>query len=102
MAESSDHEKRLNMELENRLHLYENNLDIHAFEHMLDNPSDGYKFYWLEAILKLLTCHSERRRFTFAEIGNQMIADAYFSANEYHLSLGFGKDVSGLQRTACL
>lgn len=34
---------------------YYNHLDIEGFSLMMKNPSYCYKFYWLEAIVNLLT-----------------------------------------------
>lgn len=33
---------------------YRNDLDTGKFARMLDDPSQCYKFYWLEAILNLM------------------------------------------------
>ena len=48
------------MELE--LHsdlIYKNNLDTDKFARMLNDPSQCYKFYWLEAIVNLITITEE-------------------------------------------
>ena len=34
--------------------LYSNKLDVKKFERLISNNSQGYKFYWLEAILRIL------------------------------------------------
>ena len=35
--------------------LYSNKLDVKKFENLLSNNDQGYKFFWLEAILELVT-----------------------------------------------
>lgn len=60
------------MELE--LHsdlIYKNNLDTDKFARMLNDPSQCYKFYWLEAIVNLITITEED--LTFDQIINEMI-----------------------------
>ena len=57
------------MELE--LHsdlIYKNNLDTDKFARMLNDPSQCYKFYWLEAIVNLITITEED--LTFDQIIN--------------------------------
>lgn len=34
---------------------YYNQLDIEGFSHMMKDPSYCYKFYWLEAIVRLIS-----------------------------------------------
>lgn len=34
---------------------YYNTLDIEGFSHMMKDPSYCYKFYWLEAIVQLIS-----------------------------------------------
>ena len=34
---------------------YQNNLDIEGFSNMMKDPSYCYKFYWLEAIVNLIS-----------------------------------------------
>ena len=83
--------------------VYENNLDIESFTHMLDDPTECYKFYWLEAIVDLVK--EGKSLLYFDEIIDQMIADAWYSVNEYHLHLGprdrEGKIVNSLERAVC-
>ena len=64
---------------------YYNKLDIEGFSLMMKNPSYCYKFYWLEAIVQLI---SEGRTFaTYDDIINEMIANAWFPVLEYHVHL---------------
>lgn len=39
---------------------YENTLDIEGFAQMMKDPSYCYKFYWLEAIVDLISRESRR------------------------------------------
>lgn len=66
--------------------IYENNLDTGKFSRMLDDPSQCYKFYWLEAILTLIAITDDD--LTFDEIINEMICAAWYSVTTYHLHLG--------------
>lgn len=75
------------MELE--LHsdlIYKNNLDTDKFARMLNVPSQCYKFYWLEAIINLITITDED--LSFDQIINEMIWEAWHSVTRYHLHLG--------------
>ena len=51
---------------------YYNHLDIEGFSLMMKNPSYCYKFYWLEAIVNLISEGVSKT--TFDEIINEMIA----------------------------
>ena len=79
---------------------YVNKLDIESFIHMLDDPSECYKFYWLDALLKLFSRGDTQ--ITFDDIINVMIAGAWYSVVEYHLHLGpknsNGKVMNSLER----
>ena len=64
---------------------YHNTLDIEAFALMMKDPSFCYKFYWLEAIVNLISegvCET-----TFDEIINEMICNAWYSVREFHIHL---------------
>lgn len=69
---------------------YYNTLDIDGFALMLKDPSYCYKFYWLEAIVKLVS--EGVKDATFNEIIDEMISNAWYSVREYHIHL------SGIQR----
>ena len=47
---------------------YYNSLDIEGFSLMMKDPSYSYKFYWLEAIVKLISENKEKT--TFDEVIN--------------------------------
>ena len=55
---------------------YYNSLDIEAFSQMMKNPSYCYKFYWLEAIVRLISENVTET--TFDEIIDEMIANAWY------------------------
>lgn len=79
---------------------YKNDLNIDSFIHMLDDTTECYKFYWLDALLKLFSLG--KTEIVFDELINQMIADAWYSVVEYHLHLGTknasGKIMNNLER----
>ena len=79
---------------------YYNTLDIRSFSQMLKDPSYCYKFYWLEAIVNLISAGVTET--TFGEIIDEMICSAWYSVREFHIHLsGLGGDGSvrdGLER----
>ena len=64
---------------------YYNNLDIEGFSQMMKDPSFCYKFYWLEAIVKLIAANVTET--TFDAIIDEMIANAWYSVREFHVHL---------------
>ena len=72
--------------------IYDCNLNIDGFIHMLDDPTECYKFYWLDAIMQLIA--QGKTEFTFDEIVSGMIADAWYSVSVCHLKMGT-KDKNG-------
>ena len=52
---------------------------------MMSSPSYCYKFYWLEAIVQLISAN--RTEATYGEIINKMIVNAWFPVQEYHIHL---------------
>lgn len=64
---------------------YYNKLDIEGFSLMMKNPSYCYKFYWLEAIVQLIS--EGRTEVSYDEIINEMITNAWFPVLEYHIHL---------------
>lgn len=78
---------------------YYNNLDIDAFSLMMKNPSYCYKFYWLEAIVQLIT--EDVKETSFNEIIDEMIANAWYTVLEFHIHLSGmieGQIKDGLER----
>ena len=64
---------------------YYNTLDIRSFLLMLKDPSYCYKFYWLEAIVNLIS--EDVSETTFDEIIDEMICNAWYSVREFHIHL---------------
>ena len=64
---------------------YYNKLDIEGFSHMMKDPSYCYKFYWLEAIVQLIT--EDVTETTFDAVINEMICNAWYSVIEFHIHL---------------
>lgn len=52
---------------------------------MMKDPSYGYKFYWLEAIVNLISL--EVRQTTFDAVIDEMITNAWYSVREFHIHL---------------
>lgn len=79
---------------------YYNKLDIPSFLLMLKDPSYCYKFYWLEAIVNLIS--EDITETTFNEIIDEMICNAWYSVREFHIHLsGLGPNgevKDGLER----
>ena len=67
--------------------LYSNKLDVKQFENLLSNNDQGYKFFWLEAILKLIA--QNKQLFTFEDVIDEMIVGAWRMVTHYHLRLGY-------------
>lgn len=79
---------------------YYNTLDIPGFALMLKDPSYCYKFYWLEAIVYLIS--EDIIETTFDSVIDEMICNAWYSVREFHIHLsGLGMDgdvKDGLER----
>ena len=65
--------------------LYSNKLDVKKFESLLSNNDQGYKFFWLEAILKSIA--RNKQLFTFEDVIDEMIVGAWRMVTHYHLHL---------------
>lgn len=65
---------------------YSEELNIGYLSRLFDNTSNCYKFFWFQAILRKVD--GTHCRFTFEELINEMIADAWYMVTEYHLRLG--------------
>lgn len=74
---------------------YYNELDIQGFSQMLKDPSFCYKFYWLEAIVNLIS--EGITETTFDAIIDEMIANAWYSVREFHIHLS-GLQADGMVR----
>ena len=78
---------------------YYSTLDIESFFLMMKDPSYCYKFYWLEAIVKLISRDVEET--TFNELIDEMIVNAWYSVCEFHIHLSGiqnGEVRDGLER----
>lgn len=64
---------------------YYNQLDIEGFSHMMKDPSYCYKFYWLEAIVQLIS--EGVTETTFDAVIDEMICNAWYSVREFHIHL---------------
>ncbi|MDO4961236.1 MAG: hypothetical protein Q4E57_05195 [Eubacteriales bacterium] len=60
---------------------YYNKLDIDGFSHMMKDPSYCYKFYWLEAIVQLISRNVRQTTFAsvYAWAGEQAKEDSAIS-----------------------
>ncbi len=65
---------------------YSDQLNIGYLSRLFDNTTNCYKFFWFQAILKKLD--SEHQSFTFDELIDEMIIDAWYMVTEFHLRLG--------------
>jgi hypothetical protein len=65
---------------------YSEELNIGYLSRLFDNTTNCYKFFWFQAILRKID--RENNRFSFNELINEMIADAWYMVTEYHLRLG--------------
>ena len=74
---------------------YHNTLDIAGFSHMMKDPSYCYKFYWLEAIVQIISEGIQET--TFDAVINEMICNAWYSVREFHIHLS-GMQVDGQVR----
>ena len=78
---------------------YYNKLDIESFSKMMKSPSYCYKFYWLEAIVILISEGIQET--TFDAIIDEMIANAWYTVREFHIHLSgiqAGEVRDGLER----
>ncbi|MCR5796325.1 MAG: HNH endonuclease [Eubacterium sp.] len=68
---------------------------------MMKNPSYCYKFYWLEAIVQLIS--EDVSETTFNDVINEMICNAWYSVREFHVHLSGvqadGQVRDGLERS---
>ncbi len=65
---------------------YDDELNIGYLGRLFDNTSNCYKFFWFRAILEKLS--SDKTTFTYDELINEMIADAWYMVSAFRLRLG--------------
>ena len=79
---------------------YHNTLDIEGFSQMMKDPSYCYKFYWLEAIVNIISEGIQET--TFDSLIDEMICNAWYSVREFHIHLSAiqadGQVRDGLER----
>ncbi len=71
---------------ENNIVFSSENIDIKLFESLLGNNDQGYKYYWLEAIMRLIP--SGKTEFSFDEVINEMIWEGWKTVVFHKLRLG--------------
>ena len=91
--------------MDTKLHfIYKNELNMESFIHMLDDATECYKFYWLDALLSLFSYG--KTELSFDELLDRMIVDVWYSVVEYHLHLGpkntQGEVMNSLERAVLL
>lgn len=105
MAEFDNHKIEYKTNFHGQEHIiydlkYYNRLNIEGFSQMLKDPSYCYKFYWLEAIVKLIS--EGVTEATFEDIIDEMICNAWYSVREFQIHLSGlqadGKVRDGLER----
>ena len=65
---------------------YSEELNIGYLSRLFDSTTNCYKFFWFQAILR--KTDEKHTRFSFDELINEMVADAWYMVTEYHLRLG--------------
>lgn len=78
---------------------YNSTLDIESFSRMIKDPSYCYKFYWLEALVVLISQGIAES--TFDEVIDEMIVNAWYCVREFHIHLSgiqSGEIRDGLER----
>ncbi len=97
MVESNTSQIKYGLTIDEKYH---NTLDIEGFSYMMKDPSYCYKFYWLEAIVQLISEGVEKT--TFDTVINEMICNAWYSVREFHIHLSGmqadGRVRDGLER----
>ncbi len=79
---------------------YKSTLDIEGFSQMMKDPSYSYKFYWLEALVHLIT--EGKAETTFDEVIDEMISNAWYTVLEFHIHLTYmmlGEPRDSIERT---
>ena len=65
---------------------FDDELNIGYLSRLFDNTSNCYKFFWFRAILEKLS--PNKTSFTYDELINEMIADAWYMVIAFNLRLG--------------
>lgn len=78
---------------------YRSGLDLEGFSQMMKNPSCCYKFYWLEALVILISEGAEE--LCIEQVIDEMMANAWYSVCQFHIHLSgiqSGQVRDGLER----
>ena len=65
---------------------YDGDLEIGYLSRLFDNTSECYKFFWFQAIMTKVI--DGKDTFSYEELVDEMITDAWYMVSEYHLNLG--------------
>ena len=65
---------------------HSDDLEVQYLSRLFDNTSECYKFFWFQAIVTKVL--GGKSTFTYEELIDEMIADAWYMVTEYHLNLG--------------
>ena len=65
----------------------EEQLNIGILSKLFAKTSESYKYFWMLAILK--NVEDKKKRMSYHELVDEMIATAWYMVTEYHLSLGY-------------
>ena len=65
---------------------HSDDLEVQYLSRLFDNTSECYKFFWFQAIVTMVL--EGKSTFTYEELIDEMIADAWYMVTEYHLNLG--------------
>ena len=82
MAEFDTSKDRFDLILKTEYH---NELYIEGFSLMMKDPSYCYKFYWLEALVRLIS--ENVKETTFDAVIDEMICSAWYTVREFHIHL---------------
>lgn len=72
----------------------EENLEIAYLSHLFDKMSESYKIFWFQAIVNGVA--RGQAVFTYEELLDEMVADAWYMVSEYRLNLGPSDNLEAL------
>lgn len=72
----------------------EENLEIAYLSHLFDKMSESYKIFWFQAIVNGVA--RGQAVFTYEELLDEMVADAWYMVLEYRLNLGPSDNLEAL------
>lgn len=82
MAEFDPKKIRYDLTIDSK---YYNSLYIEGFSHMMSDPSYCYKFFWLEALVQIIS--EGVNKATYDDVIRRMIVNAWYPVIEYHIHL---------------